>query len=102
MKKQTTYYTEHLYHFQCAGQALKFMEYIYENWNLPSLYACKLEQDMCYNSSMLFADVILTAVSDTSKEKMADVFMLWSKSLGSKDAPAHYLGTKRGKKKQIQ
>ena len=99
MKTQTTYYTEHLYHFQCAGQALNFMRYIKENDKLPSLYACKLEQDMCFNSSMLFADVILTAVSDTSKEKMADVFMLWSKSLGSKDGPVHYLGTKRGKKR---
>jgi hypothetical protein len=76
------------------------MRYIYENENLPLLYACKLEQDMDFNSSMLFANVILTAVSDTSKEKMADVFMLWSKSLPSKYGPVHYLGTKRGKKKR--
>jgi hypothetical protein len=96
MKKQSTYYTEHLFQFECAAQALKYMEYIYQNDKLPLLYACKLEQDMCYNSSMLFADVILTAVSDTSKEKMDKSFMSWAKL---QTFTAKYLGTKRGKKR---
>lgn len=98
MKKQPTYYTEHLFHFQCAEQALNFMEFIKSNSMLPVLYACKLEQDICFNSSMLFSDVSLTAVSDTSKEEMADVFMRWAKTLPSEYGPVEYLGTKRGKK----
>ena len=96
MKKQPTYYTEHLFHFDCAAQALKFMEYIKANDKLPLLYACKLQQDMCYNSSMLFSDVILTAVSEVSKEKMDQSFMSWDKS---QRLSAKYLGTKRGKKR---
>jgi hypothetical protein len=96
MKKQPTYYTEHLFYFDCAGQALKFMEYIKANDKLPLLYACQLEQDMDFNSSMLFANVILTAVSDVSKEKMNESFMSWDKS---QRLSAKYLGTKRGKKR---
>ena len=98
MKKQPTYYTEHLFHFQCAQQSLKFMNFIGEDDTIESLHACKLEQYMSFNSSMLFADVILTAVSDISKKEMADIFMRWAKTLPSEYGPVEYLGTKRGKK----
>ena len=94
MKTQTTYYTEHRFYFESANHALEFMKFYKKE--LHPLYACKLEQDMDFNSSMLFANVILTGVSDMSKEKMAQSFMSWAKS---QTLPAKYLGTKRGKKR---
>jgi len=94
--KQPSYYTEHRFYFESANHALDFMKFYFGKTEIHALYACKLEQDMDFNSSMLFANVILTGVSDMSEEKMTQFFMRWAKS---QTLPAKYLGTKRGKKR---